>query len=121
MLLNRTDDVSNDLSEDIHPARVAAGQLQAALRDQETGTRGYLISADRQFLTPYYDGQRAEKAAAEDIRRRVANHPDLIADLDAIETGRRRLADKLCRAAHRQRDPEGSQCDQPRCRRAWQG
>jgi signal transduction histidine kinase len=84
-LLNRTDEVSRELIDGIQPARVAATQLQAALRDQETGLRGYLISADRQFLAPYYEGQRAEQAAADDIRQRLGQHADLIADLDAIE------------------------------------
>ena len=36
ILLVRADRVSNELSESIQPARVAAYQLQAALRDQET-------------------------------------------------------------------------------------
>src|SRR5271169_2668463 len=85
LLLIHTDDVSRDLSDDIQPARVSACQLQAALRDQETGLRGFLISADRQFLVPYYDGQRAEHAAAQDIRQRVGQRADLIAGLDAIE------------------------------------
>ncbi len=84
-LLNRTDRVSRELSDGILPARVAACQLQAALRDQETGVRGYLIATDRQFLTPYYDGQHAEQAAADEIRRRVDRHPELIGDLEAIE------------------------------------
>ncbi|OMC54804.1 histidine kinase [Mycobacterium sp. IS-836] len=85
VLLNRTDGVSRELSDNIRPARLAASQLQAALRDQEIGVRGYLISANRQFLAPYYDGQRAEVAAAEDIRRHLGRHADLMADLDAIE------------------------------------
>jgi signal transduction histidine kinase len=85
LLLIHTDDVSRDLSDDIQPARVSACQLQAALRDQETGLRGFVISADRQFLVPYYDGQRAEHAAAQDIRQRVGQRADLIAGLDAIE------------------------------------
>jgi signal transduction histidine kinase len=84
-LLNRTDVVSRLVSQEIQPARVAAAQLQAALRDQETGVRGYLIAADRQFLTPYYDGQQAEHQAAEDIRRLVGGRTELIADLDAVE------------------------------------
>ncbi|WP_420714707.1 sensor histidine kinase [Mycobacterium sp. Aquia_213] len=84
-LLNRTDELSRSLSEQIAPARVASYQLQAALRDQETGVRGYAISADRQFLTPYYDGQHAEHAAAEEIRRLLGGRVDLINDLDAIE------------------------------------
>ncbi|WAJ46353.1 CHASE3 domain-containing protein [Mycobacterium sp. Aquia_216] len=85
LLLNRTDELSRSLSDQIAPARVAAFQLQAALRDQETGVRGYAIAADRQFLTPYYDGQHAEHAAAEEIRRLLGGRVDLINDLDAIE------------------------------------
>ncbi|VBA36362.1 Phytochrome-like protein cph1 [Mycobacterium innocens] len=85
VLLNRTDELSRQLRDDIAPSRVAACQLQSALRDQESGIRGYLISADKQFLGPYYEGQRAEQAAADDIRRRLAHHPELLADLDAVE------------------------------------
>ena len=72
VLLNRTDDVSRELIDDIQPARVAAYQLQAALRDQETAIRGYAIAADRQFLDPYYDGQRTEATAADDIRQHLS-------------------------------------------------
>src|ERR1700754_3335265 len=85
LLLHRTDELSRSLSDQIAPARVSAFQLQAALRDQETGVRGYAIAADRQFLTPYYDGQHAEHAAAEQIRRLLGGRADLINDLDAIE------------------------------------
>ncbi|MEE3067188.1 MAG: CHASE3 domain-containing protein [Actinomycetota bacterium] len=84
-LLNRTDEVSRGLTDQIQPARRAALQLQAALRDQETGVRGYAIAADRQFLTPYYDGQHAEQAAAEEARRLLGQRVDLINDLDAVE------------------------------------
>jgi signal transduction histidine kinase len=86
VLLHRTDQVARQMSQNVQPARVAAARLQAALRDQETGMRGYLISADRQFLAPYYDGQRTEQAAADEIRRLVGGRAELIADLDAVET-----------------------------------
>ena len=85
VLLNRTDQVSSELVDDIQPARVAAYQLQAALRDQETALRGYAIAADRQFLDPYYDGQRTEQDAADDIRNDVGHRADAIDDLNAIE------------------------------------
>src|SRR6185312_15514025 len=85
ILLNRTDAVSSELIDDIQPTRVAAYQLQAALRDQETALRGYAIAADRQFLEPYYDGQRAERTAADEIRSRVGHRRDVVDDLDAIE------------------------------------
>ncbi len=85
VLLNRTDKVSSELVDDIQPARVAAYQLQAALRDQETALRGYAIAADRQFLDPYFEGQRAERSAADEIRSHVGYRADAIDDLDAIE------------------------------------
>lgn len=84
-LLHRTDEVSRQLAQNIQPARVAAVRLQSALRDQETGMRGYMIAADRQFLAPYYDGQRAEQDAADEIRRLVGGRAELMADLDAVE------------------------------------
>jgi CHASE3 domain sensor protein len=85
VLMNRTDEVSSELVDDIQPARAAAYQLQAALRDQETALRGYAIAADRLFLQPYYDGQRTERSAADEIRSRVGSPGDAIDDLDAIE------------------------------------
>jgi signal transduction histidine kinase len=85
VLLNRTDKMSSEVIDDIQPARVAAYQLQAALRDQETSVRGYTIAADRQFLDPYHDGQLAEQAAASDIRRDIGHRADAVDDLNAIE------------------------------------
>jgi signal transduction histidine kinase len=85
LLLHRTDEVSRQLALNIQPARVAAARLQSAVRDQETGMRGYLIAADRQFLAPYYDGQRTEQAAADEVRRLVGGRAELMADLDAVE------------------------------------
>ncbi|MBU9766920.1 HAMP domain-containing protein [Mycobacterium sp. TNTM28] len=84
-LVGRTDAVSRELIDHIQPARVAAYQLQAALRDQETAVRGYAIAADPRFLDPYGDGQRAEAAAAGEIRGYLADHGHLLTDLDAIE------------------------------------
>ena len=85
VLLNRTDYVSRELIDELQQARVAAYQIQAALRDQETAVRGYALAADRQFLEPYYDGQRTESTAAEDIRELVGHRSDLVDDLNAIE------------------------------------
>jgi signal transduction histidine kinase len=85
LLLQRTDHVSRELIDEVQPSRSAAYQLQAALRDQETAIRGYAIAADRQFLEPYYEGQRAEASAAADLRARAGGRTELIGDLDAIE------------------------------------
>ncbi len=85
LLMQSTDALSRELIDNILPARVQAYALQAALRDQETAVRGYVITADRQFLDPYYAGQDAERQAAQDIRDRVGAKSQLIADLDEIE------------------------------------
>ncbi len=85
LLMNRTDQLSREVIDNIQPARVQAYALQAALRDQETAVRGYVITADKQFLDPYYAGQDAEKQAAENVRERVGTHPELMSDLDDIE------------------------------------
>ena len=43
LLLHRTDEMSRGLIDDVQPARMAAFRLQSAVRDQETGIRGYLM------------------------------------------------------------------------------
>jgi signal transduction histidine kinase len=85
VLLHRTDVVTRQLTDEILPARVSAYRLQGGLSDQETSLRGYLISADRQFLAPYVDGQRAEQQAAADITARLGDRADLLADSTAIQ------------------------------------
>lgn len=85
LLMQRTDAVSRELIDEIQPARVAAYQLQAALRDQETAVRGYAIASDPQFLQPYYDGRIAEQNAVDRISGLVASSKALMSDLDAIE------------------------------------
>ena len=85
-LLHRTDSATHQLADTISPARSTAFELQAALRDQETGVRGYVITGDRRFLQPYYAGQYAEQTAAGLIRQRLSGNGELLADLAAIET-----------------------------------
>ncbi|MDZ7882204.1 MAG: CHASE3 domain-containing protein [Mycobacterium sp.] len=103
ILVGQADKVSNQLRDGIQPARIAAYQLQAALRDQETAVRGYLITGDPRFLDPYNDGRTAETDAAEQIRQSVAGNEELLVDLDTIEaaaaTWRAEYADQLIATA----------------------
>jgi signal transduction histidine kinase len=85
VLMHRTDALSRDLIDNIQPARVQAYALQAALRDQETAVRGYVITADKQFLAPYYVGQGSEREAADNIRRLMGGRAESLADLEEIE------------------------------------
>lgn len=85
ILVSQADKVSNQLRDGVQPGRIAAYQLQAALRDQETAVRGYLLTNDPRFLDPFNDGRTAETDAAEQIRQSLAGKEDLLADLDNIE------------------------------------
>ena len=85
LLVNRTDDVSHELIDVIQPARVGAYRLQAALSDQETATRGYALTGNREFLDPYYQGRQEEQSVADGMRSRLSGRADLLADLDAVE------------------------------------
>ena len=109
------------MTDNIQPARVAAAELQAALRDQETGLRGYLISADRQFLAPYYDGQRDEQAAAAEVRRRIGFPPGADRGSGRDREGGCLLAGELRRAAYRERGAQRSQRRHQCHRRTRQG
>ncbi|MER6287095.1 sensor histidine kinase [Streptomyces sviceus] len=84
-LLGRTAEVSDRLLRRTQPAQTEAYRLQAALVDQETGIRGYAITADRQFLDPYTQGKKDETASAARLRAFIGDQPELLADLKAIE------------------------------------
>ena len=86
LLLHRTDTATHQLADTTSPARSTAFQLQAALRDQETGVRGYVITGDPRFLEPYFDGQQREQAAVAGLHQRLTGNGQLMADLTAIET-----------------------------------
>ena len=58
--VNRRQD---ELAAGIVPAQTAALGLERALLNQETGVRGYLLTAERQFLEPYEDGLSDESRA----------------------------------------------------------
>jgi signal transduction histidine kinase len=69
----------------VDPAIRATQSLLTALLDEETGVRGFALSADADFLTPYETGRLDEIAAAARIRSALGGrYPALDADLDAV-------------------------------------
>ncbi|WP_280477787.1 sensor histidine kinase [Nocardia asiatica] len=72
------------------PAAAEAYRLQSALVDQETGLRGYGITADQQFLQPYRDGAQDEARAVARLRELLADRQPLLDELDAVESAARR-------------------------------
>jgi signal transduction histidine kinase len=82
--LNSAASTSDQLSRHILPASATAERFKAALVDQETGLRGYLLGRREEFLEPYVNGLATERAAADSIRN-LLKGDRLLADLDEIE------------------------------------
>lgn len=84
-LLSRTGETSDQLADRTLPARTEAYRLQSALVNQETGVRGYVITADPRFLEPYTQGTREEARSAARLRALVGDRAALLHDLEAVE------------------------------------
>ncbi|GAA3213406.1 CHASE3 domain-containing protein [Dactylosporangium siamense] len=84
-ILAHTAAVSNRLSDRISPARTAVVELTAALVDQETGVRGYLLSGDERFLEPYARGVAGERTLLGRMRQLLIGEQVALADLDRVE------------------------------------
>ncbi|HEX7306024.1 sensor histidine kinase [Lentzea sp.] len=59
----------------VEPAGRVARDLARALLDEETGLRGFVLTGQDDFLTPYLDGRRTEVESAERVR-------DLVGDVN---------------------------------------
>ncbi|AQU71437.1 histidine kinase [Streptomyces niveus] len=88
-MLARTTDTGDHLIDEVSPARTQAFRLQAALLDQETGVRGYLLTKDEDVLEPYRRGMADEAVARERLRELVDGLDRPVADLRAIDRAAR--------------------------------
>jgi signal transduction histidine kinase len=75
------DGTRNRVVNVIEPAALHGSQLYTAMVNQETGLRGYLLSAKRPFLQPYAAGQVQERAQLTALRPLLAAFPGARADL----------------------------------------
>ncbi len=76
--LHRLEEAREQLVDRTNPTRVNLERLQVSLLDQETGVRGYLLTADDQFLQPFRESQGPE-------RMRRARLQELLAGASAAE------------------------------------
>jgi signal transduction histidine kinase len=87
LALAHLNDERQRIETTIDPAALAAQQLYSALLNQETGVRGYALSARLQFLAPYTQGVAAERAALSQLRPLLPQLPARTsADLTATVT-----------------------------------
>jgi signal transduction histidine kinase len=68
----------------IDPAAFQASQLEVALLNQETGVRGYALSARPGFLAPYTVGVAAQRRALGQLRQLLAGLPLAQADIAKV-------------------------------------
>jgi signal transduction histidine kinase len=75
------DSTRNRVVNVIAPAALHGSQLYTAMLNQETGLRGYLLSAQPSFLQPYDSGRAEEQAQLTALRPLLAAFPGARADL----------------------------------------
>ncbi len=67
------------------PALVASAELLAAVVDQETGVRGFVLSGDRTFLEPFTFGQEREQSITAELQVLLERDQVSLAALEAFE------------------------------------
>jgi signal transduction histidine kinase len=70
----------------IDPAAFRTSQLGVAYLNQETGVRGYALSARPTFLAPYTEGLALERQEVSALRRLLTGLPAASADLTQVTT-----------------------------------
>jgi sigma-B regulation protein RsbU (phosphoserine phosphatase) len=82
--LAQFDDQRVLLIDQLQPAVGNARDLLTSLVNQETGERGYVITADPGFLEPYRRGQDAARAEIRDLRRELPDDAEVHRSLDDV-------------------------------------
>ncbi|HEU0240393.1 MAG TPA: ATP-binding protein [Micromonosporaceae bacterium] len=78
----RLSDARTTVVSRVDPAVASYLALSDALLNQETGVRGYALTAQQDFLGPYVQGQRDQQAAVTALRRSIGDrYPEVSADL----------------------------------------
>jgi signal transduction histidine kinase len=85
VVLARSRTVSSRLNATIQPAEAQAYLLQLSLLQQQSSIRGYVISRDPSFLSPYTSGLATEKRAADELHRLIGRDQPMAADLNRVE------------------------------------
>jgi signal transduction histidine kinase len=85
MVLARSRTVSSRLNDTIQPAEAQAYLLQLSLLQQQSSVRGYMITREPGFLSPYTLGLATEHRAAARLRELIGRDQPMAADLNRVE------------------------------------
>ena len=83
LAISAADAARNRVVNVLSPAALHGSRLYSALLNQETGVRGYLLSAQRPFLQPYNTGVADETAELRALRPLLTGLPAARSDLTA--------------------------------------
>ncbi len=67
---------TTSINEHTYKVIMASNKLVEGMVNQETGLRGYLLTADRNFLAPYTDGAADFDRAMKEARRLTSDNPE---------------------------------------------
>src|SRR5215467_14783198 len=73
--LTSLNDARSQVVDTLDPAAYHASQLEVALLNQETGVRGYTLSGNPAFLTPYEVGMKQQHVQVSQLRPLLASVP----------------------------------------------
>lgn len=79
-------------------------QVAVALVDTETGQRGYMITGDESYLTPYRSGINRLEALRPDLRATLSDNPAQLARFERVESNLRTKLDELAESISIRRD-----------------
>jgi signal transduction histidine kinase len=115
--LFRLADARTLLADRLDPAATSALRFNAAMINEETGVRGFLLAGREEFLEPWTEGRR-EQAAARRALERFADSDEvrqLRADLAAVERAaaewERAYAEPTIEAVRREGRPAAGEVD----------
>jgi len=74
----------NHVVNTLDPAAFHASQLEVELLNQETGVRGYALSAQLPFLKPYYDGLAGQRQQVTTLRQLLQGMAGATAQLNQV-------------------------------------
>jgi signal transduction histidine kinase len=75
----------NRVVNTLDPAAFHASQLEVELLNQETGVRGYALSAQPSFLKPYHEGLAGQQQQVATLRQLLVGMPAAQADLNLVQ------------------------------------
>ena len=87
IVFERASQASNSLIASLGPARTSLVDMEAALVDQETAIRGYLLTHDTDFLQPtYFQGVQDEARDLQQAQIQLAGHAKALAEMRTLQT-----------------------------------